>query len=44
MLELATTKKLLVYSGDAHPALARDIARHLGVDVALTRLVERILR
>ena len=31
MLELATTKKLLVYSGDAHPALAADIATHLGV-------------
>ena len=33
MLELVTKKKLLVYSGGCHPALAEDIARHLGVEL-----------
>lgn len=38
MLELVTKKKLLVYSGDAHPALASDIAMHLGVDLGEANL------
>ena len=32
-MELVPTKRLELYSGRAHPALARDIARHLGVEL-----------
>ena len=33
MLELVTKKKLLLYSGGCHPALAEEIAEHLGVEL-----------
>ena len=32
-MELVPTKRLELYSGRAHPALAQDIARHLGVEL-----------
>ena len=32
-MELVTKKKLLLYSGTCHPALAEDIATHLGVEL-----------
>jgi ribose-phosphate pyrophosphokinase len=32
-MELVTKKKLLLYSGSSHPALATDIARHLDVEL-----------
>ncbi|MGI8685311.1 MAG: ribose-phosphate diphosphokinase [Acidimicrobiales bacterium] len=32
-MELVPTKRLELYSGRAHPALAEDIARHLGVEL-----------
>ena len=32
-MELVTKKKLLLYSGNCHPALAEDIANHLGIEL-----------
>lgn len=32
-MDTVTKKKLLLYSGDAHPALAQDIADHLGIEL-----------
>ena len=37
-MELVPTKRLELYSGRAHPALAEDIARHLGVDLGQPNL------
>ena len=39
-MELVTKKKLRLYSGRAHPALASDIAEHLGVALGETNLRE----
>lgn len=37
-MELVTKKKLLLYSGDSHPVLAREIADHLGVGLGEANL------
>ena len=37
-MELVPTKRLELYSGRAHPALAEDIARHLGVELGQPNL------
>ncbi len=37
-MELVTKKKLLLYSGSAHPALAQEIAEHLGVQLGEANL------
>jgi len=36
--EAVNTKKLVLYSGDAHPELAQEIADHLGVELGETNL------
>ena len=33
-MEIVTKKKMLLFSGGTHPALAREIAEHLGLEVA----------
>jgi ribose-phosphate pyrophosphokinase len=37
-LEAVTTKRLELYAGDAHPALAQEIAEHLGVQLGAPNL------
>jgi len=37
-MELVTKKKLLLYTGDSHPALAQEIARHLDVELGEANL------
>ena len=37
-VELVTKKKLLLYTGDAHPELAHEIADHLGVEIGEANL------
>ncbi len=37
-VEAVTKKRLMLYTGDAHPDLAADIARHLGVTLGETNL------
>jgi len=39
-VDLVTKKKLELYSGDSHPQLASDIARHLGVELGEANLRE----
>lgn len=37
-MELVTKKKLMLYTGDSHPALAQEIADHLGVQLGEANL------
>ena len=37
-MELVTKKKLMLYSGDAHPELSLEIAERLGVELGETNL------
>ena len=37
-MELVTKKKLMLYAGDAHPELAREIAQRLGVELGQPNL------
>jgi ribose-phosphate pyrophosphokinase len=39
-MEKVTTKRLALYSGRTHPALAADVARHLGIELGHPNLVE----
>jgi ribose-phosphate pyrophosphokinase len=39
-MEKVTTKRLALYSGRTHPALADDVARHLGIELGHPNLVE----
>ena len=39
-MEKVTTKRLAIYSGRTHPALAEEVASHLNVDMGQDNLVE----
>jgi len=39
-MEKVTTKKLALYSGRTHPALAEEVARHLGLELGNPNIVE----
>jgi hypothetical protein len=40
MMEKVTTKRMSLYSGRTHPALALEVAEHLGVEMGHPNLVE----
>ena len=40
MMEKVTTKRMSLYSGRTHPALAQEVATHLGVELGNHNLVE----
>ena len=39
-MDKVTTKRMALYSGRTHPALAHEVARHLGIDLGDPNLVE----
>ena len=39
-MEKVTTKRLALYSGRTHPALAEEVAEHLGIELGDPNIVE----